>query len=175
MKIKPHKTKWPFSWIMELTFVLSRIIKNKPNNTIFTHTISKWPTSDEELMVFFQQWTYAFDPAHGIINMVAHPNTARFLVNGDCDDYAAKLYALAPFEEKYILTYFTHDLKKWHTVFVWYNEQTGKYNVINWSKHDKANHWYDLLNILKKDSRSPWYDYHLAYFDYKNNTWKSHK
>lgn len=44
--------------------------------------------------------------------MVAHPNTARFLVNGDCDDYASKLYALAPFEQKYILTYFTHDLKK---------------------------------------------------------------
>jgi hypothetical protein len=63
-------------------------------------------------MEFFNRWTYSFDPAHGIINMVAHPDTARFLVNGDCDDYAAKLYALAPFEEKYILTYFTHDLKK---------------------------------------------------------------
>jgi hypothetical protein len=52
------------------------------------------------------------------MNMVAHPETAKKLIIGDCDDYAAKLYALAPFEEKYILTYFTHDVRKWHTVFV---------------------------------------------------------
>jgi hypothetical protein len=79
---------------------------------MFAGDTNKWPSDDDELMEFFNRWTYSFDPAHGIINMVAHPDTARFLVNGDCDDYAAKLYALAPFEEKYILTYFTHDLKK---------------------------------------------------------------
>jgi hypothetical protein len=50
--------------------------------------------------------------------MVVHPKASLLLAEGDCDDYAAKLYALCPFEEKYILTYFTHDLKKWHTVFV---------------------------------------------------------
>ena len=173
--IKPHKTKFPFSWIMELTFVLSRWIKNKPNNTMFAGDTNKWPSDDDELMEFFNRWTYSFDPAHGIINMVAHPDTARFLVNGDCDDYAAKLYALAPFEEKYILTYFTHDLKKWHTVFVWYNPKTGRFSCINWFKRFSANHWYELIHILKVDSGSPWHDYHLAYFDPKNNTWKSYK
>jgi hypothetical protein len=116
-------------------------------------------------MDFFNMWTYSLDPGHGLINMVEHPKKATFLVEGDCDDYAAKLYALAPFKEKYILTYFTHDLKKWHTVFVWYNDKTGKYNVINWWKHYKANHWYELIAIIKEDGGSPWYDYHLASFD----------
>lgn len=160
---------------MELTFVLSRFIKNKPNNNKFAGESNKWPISDEELVLFFRRWTYSFDPAHGLINMVAHPNTARFLVNGDCDDYASKLYALAPFEQKYILTYFTHDLKKWHTVFVWYNEQTKQYNVINWSKHNKATTWSELITILQDNSKSPWYDYHLASFNYDKNTWMTHK
>lgn len=44
--------------------------------------------------------------------MIAHPKDTLLLAIGDCDDYAAKLYALAPYKEKYILTYFTHDLKK---------------------------------------------------------------
>jgi hypothetical protein len=103
---------------MELTFFLSKIIKVKPNNNVFDVLANKWPKSDEELLEFFHKWSYSLDPGHGLINMVAHPKVAAFLVNGDCDDYAAKLYALAPFEQKYILTYFTHDLKKWHTVFV---------------------------------------------------------
>jgi hypothetical protein len=81
---------------------------------------------------------------------------------------------LCPFEEKYILTYFTHDLKKWHTVFVWYNNQTGRYNVINWWKHDKSSHWYSVIDILKADSGSPWYDYHLAYFDRSKDKWVSY-
>ncbi len=97
---------------MELTFWLSKVITIKPNNNVFDGSTNKWPKSDEELLVFFNKWTYSSDPAHGLINMVAHPKIATFLTNGDCDDYAAKLYALAPFEEKYILTYFTHDLKK---------------------------------------------------------------
>lgn len=87
--------------------------------------------------------------------MVAHPDVAKDLVIGDCDDYAAKLYSLAPFEEKYLLTYFTHDLKKWHTIFVWYNPQTARYNVINWWEHHQGNHWYKIINKLEEYSGSP--------------------
>jgi hypothetical protein len=78
-------------------------------------------------------------------------------------------------KEKYILTYFTHDLKKWHTVFVWYNDKTGNYNSINWWKRDTAIEFPNILQILQKDSGSPWYDYHLASFDYNRNQWISHK
>jgi hypothetical protein len=44
--------------------------------------------------------------------MVVHPKESLLLAEGDCDDYAAKLNALCPYNEKYILTYFTHNLKK---------------------------------------------------------------
>lgn len=175
MNIKPRKTKAPFSWIMEITFWLSKWIKNKPNNKIVATDPSVWPQSDDELWNFFRQWKYSHDPGHGLINMVAHPDIAKQLVVGDCDDYAAKLYALAPFEEKYLLTYFTHDLKKWHTVFVWYNNQTGRFSVINWGSRYSANHFYQIIYILKDDSKSEWYDYHLSYFDKTKNKWMSHK
>lgn len=175
MHIKPHNTKFPFNWIMEVTFILSRFIKNKPNNNKFSGDSNKWPMSDAELAAFFVQWSYSFDPAHGLINMVAHPDIARFLLNGDCDDYAAKLYALCPLKEKYILTYFTHNLKKWHTVFVWYNEKTSNYNSINWSKRETSHDFDIILASLEQKGGSPWYDYHLASFDYFNNRWVTHK
>lgn len=175
MKIKPHKTKFPFNWIMEVSFWLSKIVTKKSNNQIFREGYNKWPTSDQELRSFFDNWSYSLDPAHGIINMVAHPKDTMLLAVGDCDDYAAKLYALCPLKEKYILTYFTHDLKKWHTVFVWYNEQTGNYNFINWWKWETAIEFDNLLTLLQKDSGSVWYDYHLAFFDYNKNQWVSHK
>jgi hypothetical protein len=66
-------------------------------------------------------------------------------------------------------------LKKWHTVFVWYDNKTDKYNVINWSQHDKSNDFYSILDILKKYSNSPWYDYHLSYFDTSKKKWTCHK
>lgn len=94
--------------------------------------------------------------------MVVDKDRAVLLANGDCDDYAAKLYALAPYDEKYLLTYFTHDLAKWHTVFVWYDKKTGRFYAINWSKRYSYDTFPLLLKKLKEDSGSPWYDYHLA-------------
>lgn len=174
MKIAKHKTKFPFNIIMELTFWLSKKIQKKVNNSRYIKDYNEWPATNEELIAFKNRWTYAFDPAHGIINMVVDADRAVLLANGDCDDYAAKLYVLAPYEEKYILTYFTHDLKKWHTVFVWYNKQDGKYYFINWSKKAAFNTFPLLLRELKEDSGSPWYDYHLAYWDKQKKKWVSH-
>jgi hypothetical protein len=44
--------------------------------------------------------------------MIIDADRAVLLANGDCDDYAAKLYSLCPYEQKYLLTYFTYDLSK---------------------------------------------------------------
>ena len=174
MYIKPHNTKFPFNIIMDFSFWLSKLVKKKINNNKFIQGYNKWPTTEDELRLFFDKWEYRFDPAHGIINMVAHPKDTMLLANGDCDDYAAKLYALCPFEEKYILTYFTHDLKKWHTVFVWYNNKTDSYNSINWWMHNKNESFDKVLDGLKEYSKSPWYDYHLASFDRNKNQWVSY-
>lgn len=172
--IKPRKTKFPFDLIMEFSFWLSKIIKKKANNQKILEDYNKWPKTDEELGLFFNKWTYNYDPAHGLMNMVVHPKQSLLLAEGDCDDYAAKLYALCPYDEKYILTYFTHNLKKWHTVFVWYNPQTGNYNCINWWRRHTSPHFYEILDELKKYSESPWYDYHLAYFDKGKDKWVSY-
>lgn len=107
--------------------------------------------------------------------MVVDADRAVLLANGDCDDYAAKLYSLAPYNEKYILTYFTHDLSKWHTVFVWYDPKTGRFYAINWSQRFSYNTFPQLLKKLKDDSGSPWYDYHLASWDKQKKKWVSHK
>lgn len=175
MKIKPHVSKFPFSWIMELTFFVSKLVQKKSNNTRYIKDYDQWPEDDEQLKAFKDKWSYSLDPAHGIVNMVVDADRAVLLANGDCDDYAAKLYALAPYDEKYILTYFTHDLKKWHTVFVWYNKKDGKFYFINWSKRKGFNTFKALLKELESDAASPWYDYHLAYWDKKNKKWKTHK
>lgn len=173
MHIKPHKTKFPFNLIMSFSFWLSKVIKKKPNNQKILDKYNKWPTTRDEIISFFNQWEYNFDPAHGLINMIAHPREAMLLAIGDCDDYAAKLYSLCPYDEKYLLTYFTHDLKKWHTVFVWYNNQTGYYHSINWWRHYQNIHFYKILEDLKSYSISPWYDYNLAQFDRDKNQWIS--
>ena len=175
MKILPHKTKFPFNWIMELTFIVSKMAQKKTNNTRYIKNYDQWPQTEEDLIAFKKKWTYSLDPAHGVLNMVVDVDKAVLLANGDCDDYAAKLYAICPYDEKYILTYFTHDLKKWHTVFVWYDKKDGKFYGINWSQKFAYNTFPLLLKRLKDDSGSPWYDYHLAKWNKNKKKWETHK
>jgi hypothetical protein len=55
MKIKAHKTKFPFNIIMDFSFWLSQVIKKKPNNQKMLEGYNRWPATDDDLGLFFDK------------------------------------------------------------------------------------------------------------------------
>jgi len=167
-----HKTKWIFNLIMNFSFLISKIFTKNKNNNKFSEEYLEFPLTNKEIYKFFKTWEYDNDAVRGLINKVVNPYESNQLISGDCDDYAARLYGLNESQDKYLLTYFTRDLNKWHTVFLW--QQDDVWHCINWYYKYKGT-FEEVLLKLQKYSDSPWYDYHLAWFNGMKNKWQTVK
>ena len=165
-----HKTKWIYKFIMEFGFWLSKVRPPKFEGKI--SRITTFPKDKGAVRAKAKEWQYRNDGLGGIINKIPQPDLAAKWTMDDCDGYAASLYGLSDAKHKYILTYFTNSLTKWHTVFLWFDLETATFKCINWSNFYEGS-LEEVLSRLKSYSKDEWRDWHVATYHEEKNRWKT--
>lgn len=111
------------------------------------------------------KWEYIYDPVHGAINLISNPNID--MTSGDCDDFAATMYAKIGNREKYLVHIITKDLTKCHTILIC--KCANGWMCIDWNKVYKIDHIKDLKNSLAQKYNIRFLD--LAAFNEEKKKW----
>lgn len=133
-RIKKYKKLLSMVGFMEDTYKRS---KRKFNTSLYKN-VSTINLTGSNVMYLFRKWKYKYDPFRGALNYIYPPIMAANENEGDCDDYAAKLYyhldkkGLNPF----LITYFTTKISKCHTIVAYKRPNTHNviYRAFNWYK-----------------------------------------
>lgn len=112
-----------------------------------------------------KKWEYIYDPVFGAVNLIVNPNVD--ITKGDCDDFAATLYAQIGEREKYLVHIITKDLTKCHTIPI-YKSKNG-WTYVDWSKVTEIKNLSELQQKLSGAYDIRFLDF--AAFDESNKKW----
>ncbi|XMB86806.1 hypothetical protein RJG79_03155 [Mycoplasmatota bacterium WC44] len=118
-----------------------------------------------------KEWKYNTDPFFGVYNTIASPEIAWKSIEGDCDDFASHLIYVSRNYEPLLLTYFTWDVRKAHTVML--IKRGDSFYTYNWNKLYEEPNFKMCLKRLEKYANSRIFSYHTAIYDYKKRRYIS--
>lgn len=165
--------KWRWRIFMWLSYVLSapkdRIKGIVRENLLYLKDIRAWLRTGLTNGSFI----YDSDPVFGAVNHIPSPSDAESVIDGDCDDWASKVYNYLELNgfSPYLLTYFTKPLKPSHTVVI-FKDRYGEWRMIDWGRVSMG--WefaYETIfeqqaHLDTRENTPQIYSVHVARFDY---------